>query len=147
MQRRALLRALGLTAAGLAGCGRVDSFEGTPPPPVDRETTRSPGTPTPRPTVDELRLTGAADIEFAESENGTVLVTLPIENTADRRLAAEMLVGVEADGELLTVRRTITVEAGATTLVTVEFETDWDAFSPNLRSPVFYEVTPTSTES
>lgn len=145
MRRRSVLRTLGLAVVGLAGCGRVDSFEGTPPPPVNQETTRAPATPTPRPTVEGLRLTGAADVDFAESESGTVLVTLPVENTGDRRRTAEMLVGVEADGEMLTVRRTITVDAGATTSITVEFDTDWDEFSPNLRPPVFYEATPTES--
>jgi hypothetical protein len=138
MKRRRVVRLLAIGAAGLAGCGGQD-FDGEVSPPSPSATPSESETPTPRPEVYNLVI-DARTIEFAESDDGTVLITIPVENTAEESQQAEMVVEVEAEGDRRTVSRRITVDAGATEPYTLELDTDWEQFRPNIRDVTFYEV-------
>jgi len=136
MRRRSVLRVLALSVAGLAGCAGGGD-ERDPPPTRPPTATRSPTptptpeptipTPTPSPFVDGLR-TDITAVTVGQGESGRLVVTVPVENTADLTLDADLLVTVQGT-ESYTARQRISVSAGATRTETVVFEVDWNTAS------------------
>jgi len=134
MRRRTVVRLLALSVAGLAGCTSADDDRGPPPtrPPTATDTPRPttaepteppPTTPTPSPFVEDLQADITA-VSLAEGEGGLLAATVPVENTADRTLSADLVVTVEGDATHRT-RERISVSPGTTEQVTVTFDAYW----------------------
>jgi glucose/arabinose dehydrogenase len=134
MRRRSLLRALALSAVGLAGCASADDERGPPPtrPPTATDTQRPttaepteppPQTPTPSPYAEGLRYSIAA-VSLGEGEGGLLAATIPVENATDGTVAADLVVTVEAD-DTYTTRERISVAPATTEDVTVTFDAYW----------------------
>jgi hypothetical protein len=135
MDRRSLLRLLGLSVAGLAGCASSDTQRGDPPTrPAPAPSTPEPATPTPTPTpsptptperfVDGLQ-PSLRETLVTESDDGKLQVHVPVENTTDRPLDATLVVTIEDSGEEYTTSTAITVPAGASREYSVTFDVAW----------------------
>jgi len=145
MRRRTLLRTLALAAAGLAGCTSSDDHRGPPPTrpspasPTQRTTrtpTPDPGIPTPTPTpfVEELQ-TDITAVTVEEDASGQLVATVPVENTTDVTLDADLVVTVEGT-DTYTTRQRISVPPAVTEHETVLFGVDWDEAAGDTRPQV-----------
>lgn len=147
MRRRELVRLLGLGAVGLAGCGSSDSgSDGGQPTPSGGSGTGTP-TITPSSPVYPFKAGSIGEFEFEESESGTVLIRVPVENTRDEAYAGELRLIVQADGEDRTVTREIRLEGGESRKFPVEVETDWDSWQTNVQVDGFSRGTPVGEDS
>ncbi|MFC7132102.1 MULTISPECIES: twin-arginine translocation signal domain-containing protein [Salinibaculum] len=137
MNRRHFLGLVGAGVAGLAGCGSSSDEE---PPTLNDG---GDGTPTLSNPVYPFDAGSAADFEFEESDDGTVLIRVPVENTREKAYTAEMSLTVTVDGESRTVTETVQLAGNESTMVPVEIDADWDDWTPNFRDVSFSRGTPT----
>ena len=137
MNRRHFLGLLGAGVTALAGCGSSDDEE--PPTLGDDDS----GTPTFSNPVYPFDAGSAADFEFAESDDGTILIRVPVENTRETAYAGEMSLTVTVDGESRTVTTTIQLAGNESAMVPVEIDAEWDDWTPNFRDVTFSQGTPT----
>jgi hypothetical protein len=136
MQRRELLGALALSVAGMAGCS---SSDGESPPTVgDAPTDRS----TPASPIYPFNAGPARDFEFEESEDGTALIHVPVENTRDEPYAGTLSLTVTVDGEQRTLSRPLRLDGGERATVPVEVDAEWSEWTPNFRNVTFSQGTP-----
>jgi hypothetical protein len=135
MDRRSLLRLLGLSAVGLAGCASSDTQRGDPPTrPAPAPSTPEPATPTPTPTpsptptperfVDGLQ-PSLRETRVTESSDGRLQALVPVENTTDESRDATLAVTIESSDEEYTASTGISVPAGASREYSVTFDVAW----------------------
>ncbi|WP_340100395.1 hypothetical protein [Salinibaculum salinum] len=150
MQRRGVLRLLGLAVAGLAGCASGDTERGDPPtrpPPV--EPTPEPPTPTPTPSptptperfADDLQ-TALGEVRVAETDDGLTRATVPVENTADVAREATLSVTIAGGNNRYTASTSISVPADTEREYSVVFDIEWTTVSadsqPSVREVFLY---------
>jgi hypothetical protein len=137
MQRRELLGALAVSVAGLAGCG---SSDGESPPTVGATSTdRSPSESPTHP----FTAGSASDFDFEESDDGTAVIHVPVENTGDEPYSGTLSLTVTVDGERRTLSRSLQLDGGERATVPVEVDADWSEWTPNFRNVTFSQDTPT----
>ena len=148
MDRRSLLRLLGLSAAGLAGCAGGDSDRGEAPtrPQQAAPTRSSTSTPIsgPERVVDVLRpsLTG---IDLVETDDGHPQAVVPVQNTSDQSADAVLSVTIEGGGEEYTARTDISVPANTSREYSVTFDVAWSTVAAD-SDPSIREIVPYNPE-
>lgn len=136
MQRRELLDALAFSVGGLVGCG---SSDGEFPPtagdiPGDRSTLLSPVYP--------FKAGSAGDFESEESDDGTAVVHVPVENTRDEPYSGTPSLTVTVDGERRTLSRQIHLDGGERATFPLEIDAEWSEWTPNFGIVTFSRGTP-----
>jgi hypothetical protein len=145
MHRRELVRLLGVGVAGLAGCGTFGDDDSPPPTPSDGDSDTPGSTPEANP-VYPFDAGAAADFEFEESDSGTVIIRVPVENTRAEPYSGTMTMVVDVgDGER-TLTTSIQLAGNESTMVAVELDTDWDDWTRNFGSVQFSQGTPVDEE-
>ncbi len=141
MQRRELLGLLSVGVAGLAGCGGSSDDA---PPTVDNDDTETAGDVPNDASMPVYPFnTGSADeFEFEESDEGTAIIRVPVENTRDKPYTARLSLTVLVDGERQTLSRTIQLDGGERRMVSVEVDTAWEDWRPNFQDISFSQGTP-----
>jgi hypothetical protein len=114
MNRRSLLRVLGLSVAGLAGCGGETPERGAPPTRLSQDITPGPSSTHitgPDRVVDTLQpsITG---LSLVETDDGHPRAVVPVRNTGEEAADAVLPVTIEGSGEEYTTRTDISVPAG-----------------------------------
>jgi hypothetical protein len=128
MQRRQVVRALGLLAVGSAGCSEAPSPTPAPPTgtPGDPDGGNTGGLTTRKP----LRVEN--DYTITEGPNGNVLIEATVTNPASVDRTATMRVDASLDGEDTVQRKQLDLASGESTDVSIVLDyryEDWQAGS------------------
>lgn len=152
MDRRSLLRLLGLSVAGLAGCASSDTERGDPPTrPQPAPDTPDPGTPTPTPPptptptpdrfVDALQAS-LRDARVTESGTGHPQAIVPVENTTDQSRDATLAVTIRGSDTQYSATTGISVPGGEQREYSVAFDVAWNTAAadgdPSVREIFLY---------
>lgn len=143
MKRRELLGTLALGVAGLAGCGGSDDGPAPTPYEGNFEDTPTGVPPDASVPVYPFNAGSAGDFEFVESEDGTAIIRVPVENTKDTAYTGTLSLTVTVGDEKRTVSRTITLAGGASEKFPVEVDTNYSEWTPNFQNVEFSQGTPT----
>jgi hypothetical protein len=144
MERRAVLRGLAVLSAGLAGCsGDTDETGGATPPP-DAMPTSPPrsddeiGTPvgsetgaTPTTAASHAFSVPNANFSFAESEDGNLVVRLPVRNDAPDHRRGMVNVSVLVEEEVVYERQPVELDSGDTREYNVTMPVDYETWTRN----------------
>lgn len=139
MQRRTFLRLLGVGTVGLAGCGSSDGE--APPSPGGGTETSTASIP-----VYPFNAGSATEFEFAESENGTAIIHVPVENTKPEPYTGTLSLTVVVDGEKRTLSRSIQLAGNESTKFPIEVDANWSTWNPNFQNVRFSQGTPVGDE-
>jgi hypothetical protein len=148
MNRRSLLRLLGLSVVGLAGCASDGSDRGGPPtrpapaePTPDHSATPISG---PERVVDALQpsITG---IQLVETDDGHPRAIVPVQNTGEESADAVLAVTIEGSGEEYTTRTDISVPAGESREYSLTFDVAWSTVAAD-SEPSISEIVPLNPE-
>lgn len=141
MHRRELLGLLGAGASALAGCGSADS-ERVPPTP---NAGGSDAAPTPSNTVYPFEAGAASEFEYEESDTGTVIIHVPVENTRDEAYGGTLSLTVQVGDEQRTVSRPVQLAGGERKTFALRVDANWSEWTPNFQDVSFSEGIPLET--
>lgn len=141
MQRRGVLRLLGVAIAGLAGCAggeterddpptRPPSVEPTPTPTTPTATPTPSPTPTPERFVDALQ-TAIGEVRVTETDDGRTQAIVPVENTADGSREATLSVTIAGNDKRYSASTSISVPAETEQEFSVAFDVNWATVAPD----------------
>ena len=146
MKRRELLGTLALGVAGLAGCGGSDDGPAPTPYEGNFEDTPTGVPPDASVPVYPFNAGSAGDFEFVESEDGTAIIRVPVENTKPEPYTGTLSLTVVVDGEKRTLSRSIQLAGNETRKFPVEVDANWSTWSPNFQNVRFSQGTPVGDE-